>query len=154
MSLDNKCLFDGRLAADPKFWDNDDPKKRRVRFPLAVQRKGVDKAKNPEAKDVDYFPIIAWGNQSAAIAQYCKKGKRVKVEGELRQNIYERDGETIYELEVVAAPYGVEFKEDAKKNQAPEQTVSQEDLVAAVLAKLQTDKSTEAPTTNDECPIP
>lgn len=150
MSMDNMCMLEGRLAADPRFTDNEEARHKRVRFPLAVQREGVDKNKNPDAKDVDYLPIVAWGNQAAAVAKYCMKGKKVKVQGELRQTIYEKNGETVYGFEIRATPFGIKFGDSPKKDQQP----NQEDLVKAVLEKLQ-DK-TEEPTTStdDECPIP
>ncbi|GAB4258253.1 MAG: hypothetical protein Kow00129_17780 [Thermoleophilia bacterium] len=62
-------------------------------FILAVDR---------NAEEADFFRIKAWNSQAEAVADNLAKGRRVGVEGALRQETYERDGEERRSVSVVA----------------------------------------------------
>lgn len=40
-----------------------------------------------------FFEVVVWGNQAKAIVQYLSKGQRVGVQGSLRQERWEKDGQ-------------------------------------------------------------
>lgn len=80
----NSVNLVGRLAADPKLYPNDDPKRMRVQFRLAVNRGG---RKDADGKDlVDFIMVTAFGKKASAIADHTHKGKEVAVQGELHED--------------------------------------------------------------------
>lgn len=70
------------------------------RFSLAINRR----RKNGEEwiEEANFFDIVLWGKQGEAINQYLVKGKQVAVEGELRQNRWEQDGQPRTKVEIMA----------------------------------------------------
>lgn len=62
-------------------------------FILAVDRNG---------DEADFFRIKAWNAQAEAASENLVKGRRIGVEGSLRQDTYEKDGEERKAVSVVA----------------------------------------------------
>lgn len=83
----NVVILAGRLTRDPeqKYTPNGTGV---AKFGLAIGRKfkGKDGQMQEETTFVD---VDAWGKQSEAIAQYCKKGSPVLVQGSLRSDSWE-----------------------------------------------------------------
>ena len=71
------------------------------KFSLAINRR----RKNGDQweDEVNYFDIVLWGRQGEAVIQFLKKGKQVGVDGELRQDKWQQDGQTRYKIEIVAS---------------------------------------------------
>ena len=70
-----------------------------TRITLAVRD-----GKTAEGEERTQFISCTLWNRSAEIAaEFCKKGDQVAVTGRLVNNNYERDGETVYQMEVVAS---------------------------------------------------
>lgn len=56
-----------------------------------------------EAKQrTDWHRIVVYGPVAEAASKYLKKGSGVLIEGELRSRDYEKEGETVYIVEVKA----------------------------------------------------
>ncbi len=70
------------------------------KFSLAVNRR--KRSGDQWADEVSYFDIVLWGKQGEAIHQYLGKGKQVAVNGELRQNRWEQDGQNRSKIEIIA----------------------------------------------------
>jgi len=70
------------------------------KFSLAINRR----RKNGDQweDEVNYFDVVLWGRQGEALNQYLTKGKPVGVEGELRQDRWEQDGQKRSRIEIVA----------------------------------------------------
>jgi single-strand DNA-binding protein len=51
---------------------------------------------------VNYVDIVHFGNLGKSIIGRLKKGQPIAISGELRQSVYEKDGEKVYRHEVVA----------------------------------------------------
>jgi len=70
------------------------------KFAIAVNRR----RKNGEqwVEEANFFDIVAWGRTGEALNQYLVKGKQVAVEGELRQNRWEQDGQSRSKVEIMA----------------------------------------------------
>jgi len=49
-----------------------------------------------------FFDIVLWGKSAEAINQYLVKGKQVGVEGQLRQNRWEQEGQSRSKVEIFA----------------------------------------------------
>ncbi len=70
------------------------------KFSLAVNRR--KRSGEQWTDEVSYFDIVLWGKQGEAIHQYLGKGKQVAVNGELRQNRWEQDGQKRSKVEINA----------------------------------------------------
>jgi single-strand DNA-binding protein len=70
------------------------------KFSVAVNRR----KKNGEQweDEANYFDIVLWGRQGENINQYLVKGKTVGVDGELRQDRWQQDGQNRSKVEIVA----------------------------------------------------
>ncbi len=69
-------------------------------FAIAVNRR----RKNGDewVEEASFFDIVLWGRQGESLNQYLVKGKQVAIDGELRQNRWEQDGQSRSRVEVVA----------------------------------------------------
>ena len=104
MSLNNVSLA-GRLVRDPEIVEN--KKGKTVLFTVAVERNYKDSDGN---RPVDYVPVKAFireGAKSNGPYDYMVKGQIVAIKAELRSTQYQKDGETIYGLDVVVANNGI-----------------------------------------------
>ena len=70
------------------------------KFSVAINRR----RKNGDnwEDEVNYFDVVLWGRQGEALNKYLTKGKPVGVEGELRQDRWEQDGQKRSRIEIVA----------------------------------------------------
>lgn len=95
----NRVQIIGNLGADPI--EQTTPKGTKfVIFSVAVNRywKGAD---GETKKRTDWFNVEAWGKTGEICMKLLKKGSLVYLEGELRTNRYEKDGETKFFTKVV-----------------------------------------------------
>ena len=88
----NRVILVGRLVKDAelKFTSASTPV---TRFSVAVNRS----RKNGDQweEEVSYIDIVLWGRSAESISKFLTKGKQVAVEGELRQNRWEQDGQQL-----------------------------------------------------------
>jgi len=52
---------------------------------------------------VNFFDVVVWGKQAETLHQYPIKGKAVAVDGELRQDRWQQDGQNRSKVEIVAS---------------------------------------------------
>jgi single-strand DNA-binding protein len=70
------------------------------KFSVAVNRR--KKSGDQWVDEPSFFDIVLWGKQGESLNQYLVKGKQVGVEGELRQDRWEQDGQNRSKVEIVA----------------------------------------------------
>ena len=70
------------------------------KFGLAVNRR--KRSGDTWVDETDFFDITAWGKTAENLNQYLVKGKEVAIEGELRQNRWEQDGQSRSRIEINA----------------------------------------------------
>lgn len=101
MASFNKVILLGNLTRDPELRYT--PKGQAVvQLGLAVNRRYT--TESGEAKEeVTFIDIDAWGKQAELIAQYCKKGRPLFVEGRLKLNQWDdkNTGQKVSKLRVV-----------------------------------------------------
>jgi single-strand DNA-binding protein len=70
------------------------------KFSIAVNRR----RKNGDQweDEANFFDIVLWGRQGESLNQYLVKGKMIGVEGELRQDRWQQDGQNRSKVEIVA----------------------------------------------------
>ncbi len=101
----NKVILMGRLTRDPEVrYGNDN--KPVARYSIAVDRRYKDQSGN---YPTDFFNLVSFGNTASFVEKYLRKGTKIVVDGELRNNNYEKDGKTVYQDQIVAN--SVEFAE-------------------------------------------
>jgi len=101
----NKVVLIGRLTKDPELRFTPGSGAAVTSLTLAV-----DKFVNGE-KQADFVPVVIWGKQAEATANYMSKGSQVAISGRIQTRSYDaKDGTKRYVTEVVADQFnGVEF---------------------------------------------
>ena len=90
----NSVSLIGNLATDVDLREYDE-EKRRATFRIAVHRPSKD-------DEADFFRVTTWDRQAELCAEHLTKGRKVGVEGWLRQHTWEEDGEKRSLVEIVA----------------------------------------------------
>ena len=92
----NQVILMGRLTRDPETRSTSSGKTV-TSFSLAVDRGGQD-------DQADFFDVTAWEKTGELVAQYLSKGRRVLVQGRLRQDSWDdkETGKKRSKVEVVA----------------------------------------------------
>ena len=102
----NKIIFMGRLTRDPEVRYGGASNTAVARFSLAVDRR----FKREGDPDADFFNCVAFGRQGEFVEKYLRKGTKILMEGEVRNNNYtNQEGKTVYGFEFVAN--SIEFAE-------------------------------------------
>ncbi|WP_010258313.1 single-stranded DNA-binding protein [Treponema primitia] len=95
----NHVVLVGRLTRDAelKYTANGQAV---CKFSIAVNRR----RKNGDQwiDEANFFDVVLWGRQGESLNQYLVKGKMVGVDGELRQDRWEQDGQNRSKVEIVA----------------------------------------------------
>ena len=95
----NHVVLVGRLTrnAELKYTNNGGAVSK---FSIAInQRRKKDDQWVDEAH---FFDIVLWGKTAESLNQYLVKGKQVGVEGQLRQNRWEQEGQARSKVEIFA----------------------------------------------------
>jgi single-strand DNA-binding protein len=95
----NRVVLIGRLTRDAelKYTANGQAV---CKFSIAVNRR--KKNGDQWVDEPSFFDITLWGRQGESINQYLVKGKLIGVDGELRQDRWEQDGQNRSKVEIVA----------------------------------------------------
>jgi len=70
------------------------------KFSIAVNRR--KKNGDQWEDEANFFDIVIWGRQGESLHQYLLKGKMVGVDGELRQDRWQQDGQNRSKVEIIA----------------------------------------------------
>ena len=97
----NRIQIIGRLGKDPEVRLTPSGKKV-CTFSVAVSRRWKNSA-GDDKETTDWFNVEAWGHLGEICKQYLRKGRLVFLEGQLRTNRYEHEGETRYFTKVIAS---------------------------------------------------
>jgi single-strand DNA-binding protein len=96
----NKVVLIGRLTKDPELKFTPGNGTAVATLTLAVDRKLPGKDGKREA---DFVPIVVWGKQAEATANYMAKGRLMAVGGRLQTRSYDaKDGTKRYVTEIIA----------------------------------------------------
>ena len=94
----NRVFMIGRLTKDPELRYTQGGASI-ASFSLASNRSYT--VQNEKKEDVSFFACVAWGKLGELIAQHCKKGERIGIEGRLQQRSWEKDGQKRSTVEIV-----------------------------------------------------
>lgn len=120
MASFNKVILLGNLTRDPEIRVT--PGGMAIcKFSLAVNRT-FTRADKSVGEEVTYVDLDSFGKQAETIARYCTKGKPLLVEGRLRLDQWEKDGEKRSRLVVVVENF--QFVGGRDQNQAAAESQS------------------------------
>lgn len=98
----------GRLTKDPECKEVGDTSV--TRFSVACNRKIKDK------EYTDFFDCECWGKQGEIIDKYLNKGRKVFIEGRLKQDTWETDGQKRSKILLTVTNF--EFIDSASQNES------------------------------------
>jgi single-strand DNA-binding protein len=97
----NRIQLIGHLGKDPEIRAT--PKGNKVcTFSIAVSRRWKSST-GDERESTDWFNVEAWGHLGEICKQYLRKGRLIFLEGHVRTDRYDHEGETRYFTKVVAS---------------------------------------------------
>lgn len=71
-------------------------------FTVACDRRLSQAQKNNNEQSADFINCVAWRGSADFLGKYARKGDTVGVEGRLQTRSYDRDGQRMYVVEVLA----------------------------------------------------
>lgn len=96
----NKVMLIGRLTRDPE--TRHLPSGQSVTtFGLAVNRTYRKKDSDEKVEETTFIDVDAWGQTGEVFARYMKKGRQAYIEGRLKLDSWEKDGQKQSKLKVV-----------------------------------------------------
>ena len=95
----NKVQLIGNLGIDPETRVTPEGKQI-TKFRMAVNRTFKNR-EGESIEDTQWFNIEAWTGLAMVVEEYLNVGDRVYIEGRLKTEAYEKDGETKYFTKVV-----------------------------------------------------
>ena len=100
----NKVLLIGRLTRDPE--TRTTPSGATVvALGLAVNRTYSRRDSGEKVEETCFVDVEAWGRTGETIARYMKKGRQIFIEGRLKFDSWERDGQRRSKLSVTAESF-------------------------------------------------
>jgi single-strand DNA-binding protein len=100
----NKVLLIGRLTRDPESRSTSGGSSV-VSFGLAVNRTYIRRDNNEKVEETCFVDVEAWGRTGETIHRYMKKGRQIFIEGRLKFDTWEREGQRRSKLSVVAETF-------------------------------------------------
>ena len=111
----NNCIFIGRLTKDPEIRHSGEKNTCIAHFSLAVDRR----YKKEGQTTADFFDFTAFGKLGEFVEKYLKKGSKIAVTSECRNNNYtNKDGKKVYAINFYAT--SIEFAESKKDGNTQE----------------------------------
>lgn len=95
----NRVVLIGRLTRDSEL-KYTNTGSAICKFSVAVNRRR--KSGDNWVDEANFFDVAAWGKMGESLNPYLTKGKQVAVEGELRQDRWEQDGQARSRVEIFA----------------------------------------------------
>jgi single-strand DNA-binding protein len=95
----NHVVLVGRLTrnAELKYTNNGGAVSK---FSIAINQRR--KKEDQWVDEAHFFDIVLWGKTAESLNQYLVKGKQVGIEGQLRQNRWEQEGQARSKVEIFA----------------------------------------------------
>ena len=96
----NKVLLIGRLTRDPETRSTGGGASV-VQLGLAVNRTYTRRDSGEKVEETCFVDVEAWGRTGETIARYMKKGRQIFIEGRLKFDSWEKEGQRRSKLSVV-----------------------------------------------------
>ena len=100
----NKVMLIGRLGRDPEIRYSQQGTAV-VNFSIATSEQWTDRNTGDRQERTEWHRIVVFGKQAEVCEKYLSKGSQIYIEGRLQTRNYEKDGQTHYITEIVAANF-------------------------------------------------
>ena len=90
----NRCFLSGHLTRSPELRLTPDGTAKVANFGLAVNERFSDRETGEQRETVHFFECSAWNRTAELAFEYLKKGSPVLIEGSLRFESWESDGQS------------------------------------------------------------
>lgn len=74
----------------------------RANLSIAVNRSKKDSATGNWVEEANFFDVTLWGKQAENLKPYLTKGKQIAVDGYLKQDRWQKDGQNFNRVTIVA----------------------------------------------------
>ena len=74
----------------------------RANLSIAVNRSRKDSATGNWVEEANFFDVTIWGKQAENLKPYLTKGKQIAVDGYLKQDRWQKDGQNFNRVTIVA----------------------------------------------------
>lgn len=101
MASFNKVIIMGNLTKDPDYKQQNSGNNV-CKLSIASNRPFKNKQSGLLTQEVCYIDVDVWGNQAESCKQYLQKGKPVLIEGRLKFDTWEADGQVKRKHSIVA----------------------------------------------------
>lgn len=101
MASYNRIIMIGNLTRDPEYKQQQSGQGV-CRLSIASNRQYKNKQSGATVQEVCYVDVDVWGAQAESCRQYLQKGKQILVEGRLKLDTWEADGQTKRRHSIVA----------------------------------------------------
>jgi single-strand DNA-binding protein len=125
----NKVILIGTLGKDPEIRSTGSGKKV-ANLSLATSESYKDK-NGERVETTEWHDIAFWGASADVIEKYLKKGSKLYVEGKIKTEKYEKDGQTRYNKKIIGEKFtmmGGGKKEEGKPEGVSASNDESEDL--------------------------
>lgn len=95
----NKVIIVGTLGKNPEVRQMDSGNTV-ANISVAVTEKYKDKQNQPQEL-TEWINVVFFGKVADIVAEYCVKGSQIYVEGKMKTEKYEKNGQTLYSTKVV-----------------------------------------------------
>ncbi len=109
----NKTILIGNIVNDLELRKTS-TNKSVIEFRIAINEGYGDK------KTTEYINVVAWENLADRLQNYCGKGSKIMIEGKIKTDSYEKNGQKIYKTYVKAD--NVEFMSSRDTHSNPSET--------------------------------
>ena len=95
----NQVTLFGNLGADPELKLTSKGPVLKMR--LATEQSWRNKETNAKEKRTEWHRLTMFGTRAESIARHLKKGARIMVQGHLRTDSYDKEGQKHYRTEII-----------------------------------------------------
>lgn len=117
----NKVFLKGNLTRDPELRSVSE-KTDVVNFGIAVNRR-FNKANGDKGEETNFFDCEAWDSGARTIYQYLAKGDPILIEGELKNDNWEKDGQKFSRTKVRVSSFEFVGKRNKVEDSAEDTAV-------------------------------
>lgn len=97
----NLVMVTGRLARDPKVFTNKDGS-RKVLFTVVANQNFKNRNGERGADAIQFQAFLSKDIKNKTVYDYINQGTLVSVQGTIRTNNYEKDGEMVYDTQILS----------------------------------------------------
>ncbi len=102
----NHVVLVGRLTrdvgSDERSFGYEANGQARANLSIAVNRSRKDSATGNWVEEANFFDVTLWGKQAENLKPYLTKGKQIAVDGYLKQDRWQKDGQNFSRVTIVA----------------------------------------------------